>query len=138
MSITIKCWIISKLSKITGFWAAVIFITVLVAIPENTAEPATLILTKAIEWTFSPTFFILEVTGFVICLIACIKVGKFTYRNIDEILSRSARWRTSNVKKFDIRLKYSINRSLDALFIFFATYCFITVIIINILKIEII
>ena len=40
----------------------------------------------------------------------------FTYRNFDEVFSRSKRWRNSNVEKFDMRIWYCLALFFKCLF----------------------
>jgi len=42
----------------------------------------------------------------------------FTYKNFDEVFSRSSRWRNSYVEKLDVRLKYSILILFESFFAF--------------------
>lgn len=46
---------------------------------------------------------------FAICIII------YTYRNIEEVISRQFKWRNSKVSAFDYRLKYSFSRGVLAL-----------------------
>lgn len=50
------------------------------------------------------------------CLIYAIWAVVFTYRNYDEVYSRSKRWRKSNVEKFDSRLGYCFGMFFKSLF----------------------
>jgi len=56
--------------------------------------------------------------GLPIDIILSVWAAVFTYMNFDEVFSRSKRWRSSNVEKFDVRLKYSIYILFQALFAF--------------------
>jgi len=49
-------------------------------------------------------------------LIYAIWAVVFTYRNFDEVYSRSKRWRKSNVEKFDSRLGYCFGMFFKCLF----------------------
>lgn len=53
----------------------------------------------------------------------------FTYKNFDEVFSRSSRWRSSNVEKFDVRLKYGIYVLFQSFFAFPAIFGIIGLII---------
>lgn len=50
------------------------------------------------------------------CLIYAIWAVVFTYKNFDEVYSRSKRWRKSNVEKFDTRLGYCFGMFFKCLF----------------------
>lgn len=51
-------------------------------------------------------------------IVLSIWAAVFTYKNFDEVFSRSSRWRNSNVEKFDVRLKYSILILFESFFAF--------------------
>lgn len=51
-------------------------------------------------------------------IILSVWAAVFTYKNFDEVFSRSSRWRNSNVEKFDVRLKYSILVLFESFFAF--------------------
>lgn len=59
-------------------------------------------------------------------LIFAIFIIIYTYRNIEEVISRQFKWRNSRVSTFDYRLKYSLGRGGMALLIggllFYAIY----------------
>lgn len=48
-------------------------------------------------------------------LIFAIFIMIYTYRNIDEVISRQFKWKNSRVSTFDYRLKYSLSRGILAL-----------------------
>jgi hypothetical protein len=131
MSVTFKCWLITKFGFIIAIIGCIILIAIGLALPENVESPTELIITKAVQWLISPTFYIPMAAGMIISITASIKVGIFTYRNSRQILSHIDLLRKSSVGIFDIQLKYAIKKFFEALFIFSATYCLILVIIIN-------
>lgn len=48
-------------------------------------------------------------------LIFAIFITIYTYRNIDEVISRQFKWKNSRVSAFNYRLKYSLNCGILAL-----------------------
>ena len=98
---TFICWLLSKLREpaALGFWGA---ICLMMGWDKVDGESMMSILKIAL-----PIDIILSVWAAV-----------FTYKNFDEVFSRSSRWRNSNVEKFDVRLKYSILVLFESFFAF--------------------
>lgn len=98
---TFICWLLSKLREpaALGFFGA---ICLMMGWDKVDGESMMSILKIAL-----PIDIILSVWAAV-----------FTYKNFDEVFSRSSRWRNSNVEKFDVRLKYSILVLFESFFAF--------------------
>lgn len=98
---TFICWLLSKLKEpaALGFWGT---ICLMMGWDKIDGESMMSILKIAL-----PIDIILSAWAAV-----------FTYKNFDEVFSRSSRWRNSNVEKFDVRLKYSILVLFESIFAF--------------------
>lgn len=98
---TLVCWLLSKLKEpaALGFIGAVCLI-----MGWDTVDGDSMIS-------------ILKI-ALPIDIVLSIWAAVFTYKNFDEVFSRSSRWRNSNVEKFDVRLKYSILILFESFFAF--------------------
>ncbi|MDR2684958.1 MAG: hypothetical protein LBB53_06220 [Prevotellaceae bacterium] len=122
MSLTVKYWLVSKSGYFVGTVAFICPFAMIVFIPLFSTPDLS-------QWDIPVSVPIVLTALLILNLIPSISVGKFTYRNINEILSRSARWRTSNVDVFEIRMKYALKKFFHALIILFAMSCYIALVI---------
>ena len=90
---TFTCWLLSKIAIPATLGILMLFCIVgMISEHRLTVEDVT-------QWSY-----VVVPIDFVLSVCATI----FTYRNFDEVYSRSKRWRNNNVEKFDMRLSYCI------------------------------
>lgn len=103
---TFLCWLI-------GFASEIIIVLEILAIVLINMHNVSIADFSSNE-SASSTFFI---AACIASLIFAIFVIVFTYRNIEEVISRQFKWRNSRASSFDYRLKYSLGRGLMAILI---------------------
>lgn len=98
---TFICWMLSKLKGIAGLGliGALCLLLGWDNIDSNSVIPILMI-------------------AIPVDIVLSVWAGVFTYKNFDEVFSRSSRWRNSNVTKFDMRFKYSVLVFFQSLFAF--------------------
>lgn len=100
---TFFCWLLSKINPITGvgilaaMWCA---------------------LTAADDFEFAHKILKPLLVIGSISFILSVWAAVFTFKNFDEVYSRSKRWRNSNVDRLDVRISYSFGMFVKCLFAF--------------------
>ena len=100
---TFLCWLLTKITPLAILGVFMLFYII------NQISEQKLTIEDVMTWAFIvvPIDIVLSVWATV-----------FTYRNFDEVFSRSSRWRTSNVEKLDSRIWYTIGTFFKCLFAF--------------------
>lgn len=101
---TFKCWLVAQIEPLFGFTLIAGWM-ILLGADQITSPP---------EFLISIWFF---VTIASIALIPSIIITIFTWRNYEEVISRSLMWRRSNIDRFSMKLKYSFGVFIQTLLI---------------------